>query len=355
MDPRNKILITGGYGFVGQHLARSSLERGHRVILYGHKPKDEKPFKDMQREFTDTLTAECRLRLVYGEIVDDQFHQLLHEEPDIAMVFHLAAMKTTTDTQDRAAGELLARNYDTDIEVVEFCESVISNREEGDARPVRLVYLSTGEVYGESFDTYPIIREETPCIVRPDQARFLYPVSKIVGEMTLKHSVKEGGWRFQWCIARLQNPYGPGMGTNMLIPKLLHAAIDAQQNGSSTFALKLPNDKRPYIYIKDVAHALNTIMDVGRNGETYNIAGLINWKMADVARMVVDMFAKDKLQIISEDSARGTTRGVSVSKFEAEMAGAMMPLTALGDGLQRTYDWYAKQYAVEKSMREFGI
>lgn len=344
MDPRNKIFITGGYGFIGYHLAFLCLRQGHRVILFGHKPQDEKPFKDLQREFVDAL------QLMYGEIIDDQLHKIMHEEPDIAMVFHLAAMKTTSATQGHADGALLAHNYDVDIEVLDFCSQIRENREKGDVRPVRLVYVSTGEVYGAHFeDTIVPPTEDAVCGVRIDKPGYLYPVSKIAGEMMLRH----GNWGFQWCIARLQNPYGPGMGVNMIIPKLLHAAIEAQEKGSATFTLAAPHDRRPYIYVDDAVMAFKVIMDLGKSGETYNVAGLEAVLIKDVAMEVAALFAEGKLVVGFSPDHQGTTRMIDTHKINNRIG--WYPLVPLPTGLKKTYDWYLRHYAVEKSMRELKI
>ena len=334
----NRSLITGGFGFIGYHLACELLSRGEKVILFGHRPKDDKKFRDLQKKYFDIASGASSLTFRYGDFAFEDMDKVVHDEPHIAMIYHLAAQKATSATAGSSSGDLMIHNYDVDMSVFEFAEHIKAHKEDGG--PVKLIYMSSGEVYGNAFLHGTPLNEGVSSVITPKKPAHIYPASKLMGEMLLMH----GDWDFQWNIVRLQNPYGPGMGMDMLIPKLLKAAVDAQEKGKSTFLLDYPDDVRPYVYVADVARALGAIMDLGIHGEVYNVAGK-DVVMNYVARCIADAFAPGALQIIL-GSMPGSRKSMDITKVNRDTG--WMPTTDLEEGLLMTYEWCSRTYAIER-------
>ena len=109
---KDKILITGGFGFIGYHLTNYLLSIQRNVIVFGNKSEHMKePFRELEKKYGE------KLELIEGDILEDDLHNLVHKENNIVGVFHLAAIKSTTQTRDKDNADLLLTNYSIDCEV----------------------------------------------------------------------------------------------------------------------------------------------------------------------------------------------------------------------------------------------
>jgi UDP-glucose 4-epimerase len=127
----DKVVVTGGAGFIGSHLVDRLLEDGaHRVIVLDNLQRG-------RREHLASLGEDSRLTLVVGDVRDyDTVRELLR---GASLVFHLAAIGAT-DPADSGAPEALAGNVLGTIQVLRAA-SMHGVR--------RVVFTSSHEVYGE--------------------------------------------------------------------------------------------------------------------------------------------------------------------------------------------------------------
>lgn len=343
MAQKNKILIIGGFGFIGYHLTKYLLSIGMEVVVFGHRSeKTKEAFKLLESRYLNTLDT------IDGEVCDDDLHHLVHSEENIVGVFHLASNKSTTQNKDSDDALMISDNYFNDIGVFEFCESVLRHREyKEDERKLKLVYVSTGEVYGGSFKRNEPLKEESECIVDVSKRNNLYPVSKVAGEMLLRF----GGYSFDWNIARIQNPFGPYMDENTLIPKLIKSGIECEMNNGGVFDLEYGKDTRPFVYVEDVVMALGHMYGKAKGGETYNIAG------KDICLdLMVSEFANKyspKLTVNINRNKDGEHRRMDCDK--AKRDNIWMQFIDFNKGMEKMYEFYYKKYMVEVSMKNLGI
>jgi UDP-glucose 4-epimerase/UDP-glucuronate decarboxylase len=340
---KDKILIVGGFGFMGYYLTSYLLHIQRNVIVFGHLPKGELKveFDALEKKYGE------RLEMVDGEIIGDDLHSLVHREYNIVGVFHLAAMKSTTATSAKATADLLLNNFSVDCEVFDFCEAVLAHRADDDNRPLKLVYVSTGEIYGDNFKLDLALSESYQSIINANEASSLYPVSKIVGEMALRFSDNS----FDWNIVRVQNPYGPYMPENMLIPKLMMSAVEANISGNGSFDLVAGNDSRPFVFIGDVVIGLGHVMGKAKGGEVYNLAGPDMY----LDKMVRDFANKHSPNMIVyvNRGTTGTHRRMDCSKIKRD--NIWEPFTTIEHGLETMYNYYHKKGLVAFSMKQIGL
>jgi UDP-glucose 4-epimerase len=191
-EPRSRVLVTGGAGFIGRRLARSLAGAGHEVTVF-----DLRPFRDDE---VASLTGDIRVREDVARAV----------RPGLDVVFHLAARTSVVESISDSAG-----TYETNVAgTFNLLEAA---REAG---VKSFLLASTNAVVGNAGDT--VITERSP--MRPLSP---YGATKAAGEMLL--SCYAGVYGIATCSMRFSNVYGPGMeAKDSFIPRLMRAARDGQ-------------------------------------------------------------------------------------------------------------------------------
>lgn len=170
-----KILVTGGAGFIGSHLSRRLLERGHSVVIAdnlstGRKENVPEGVEFLQR---DLSTPEG-----------------LDGLPRVDAVCHLAAQSSGAVSAEKPFYDLAA-NAGSTLLLSRWC---IQN-----GTP-RFVYASSMAAYGNPREHE--VREETPCVPIA-----YYGVSKLTSEHLLRLAAREG---LNVTSFRIFTSYGPG-------------------------------------------------------------------------------------------------------------------------------------------------
>jgi UDP-glucose 4-epimerase len=252
-----RVLVTGGAGFLGGHLAEASLVRGHRVVA----------LDDLSTGSPDNLPP--AVALVRGDVRDARVVSELVAGADL--VFHLAAAvgvrKVAEDPLDT-----WSRN-------VEGTASVL--RAAADAG-VRCVFASSSEVYGPTAEG--VLREDLPARLDPAARRDAYAVSKAAGE-TLALSLHRTRL-FPVTVARLFNVVGPRQSDRygMVLPRFAAAATAGR-------ALVVHGDgaqTRCFLHVRDAAVALWRLAETpAAEGAVVNVGSEEEVGILDLARAVV--------------------------------------------------------------------
>ncbi|MFT5831550.1 MAG: UDP-glucose 4-epimerase, partial [Bacteroidia bacterium] len=185
---RNRILITGGAGFVGSHLAERFLKEGRTVTILDNLSTGRRSNVELLR-----AAGKERLRFVEGCATDSKLVHELVAGSDA--VVHLAAAVGV-----RLVVEQPIHTMHTNIGATEVVLEAAS------AADVPLLYASTSEVYGKSA-TLPFT-ENADLVLGPTSiARWGYAASKATGEwMALAYGAERG---LDVTIVRLFNTVGP--------------------------------------------------------------------------------------------------------------------------------------------------
>jgi len=263
-------LITGANGFIGYALTKRLLETrpDERLVLHARTA-----FSPDTIELVGQYPGRTTYR--YGDLGDYDIGDDAEIE-DVDRVYHLAARIATTG----ASANVLDENETIDAALFD----AYAARDD-----VRILYASTGEVLGPLWELMaassdwkwpPPETHGAAAITIPDP-RWMYALSKIVGEARLRHS----GYAYDWTIARLQNPYGPRASEATLIPQIIKGALKGPP------ATVYVNDTRPFLYVDDVADALILTMESPHASKrVVNIAGpeITAGQMADAITAVLE-------------------------------------------------------------------
>jgi UDP-glucose 4-epimerase len=189
-EPRSRVLVTGGTGFIGRRLVRSLADAGTEVTVL-----DRRPFPDAG---IPTVTGDLRDESVLARAV----------QPGTDAIIHLAAVTSVVNSIDDPAG-----TYQTNV------AATASLLELARAAGVSTFLLaSTNAVVGNVGGA--TITERSP--MRPLSP---YGATKAAAEMML--SCYAGVYGMTTCAMRFSNVYGPGMKEkDSFIPRLMRAARD---------------------------------------------------------------------------------------------------------------------------------
>ena len=328
MDPEfapSAVLLTGGAGFIGSHVARRLAARGqYRVIVLDKMDYCASAANLFPQDEGTGIT------LVKGDICSMDLVTHLIETEGVDTVLHFAAQTHV----DNSFGNSLAFTTSNTLGTHALLEAA---RKTG--RIKRFVNVSTDEVYGDtSVGAVKGLAEASP--LEPTNP---YSAAKAGAEMLCKAYATSYGLPI--IITRGNNVYGPGQYPEKLVPKFLMLAAQGRplpvHGDGSTI--------RSYLYIDDVVDAFERIVHAGRIGETYNIGTDEERSVLDVARDVAALFPTQaqgaqgaqgaQVEHVRDRAFNDRRYYIGSEKLRAELGWTQT--VGWTEGLRRTAEWYA--------------
>lgn len=224
------VLITGGAGFIGSHLADRLLARGDEVLVIDNYATGRR----------DNLTPQARLTVVEGDIADAKLVQRLFVDFQPDVVIHAAASYKDPDNwaEDARTNVLGSANV-----VQAAQQSEVS----------RLIYFQTALCYGLQPLEQPITLSHP---IRPEASS--YAISKTAGEQYVQLS------GLDYVSFRLANAYGPRNLSGPL-PTFYHRLT----NNMPCFVM---DTRRDFIYIGDLVEVVLMAIDGRGESGAYHIS-----------------------------------------------------------------------------------
>ena len=261
-----KILITGGAGFIGSHLAEACLDRGDEVYIIDDLSTGSMDnIKHLQAhdEHGQRLFVTIDTILSYDKMVE------LIGTCDA--VFHLAAAVGVQYILDNPLSSIVTNVRGTET-VLELCNKFKK----------KVLIASTSEVYGKQ-DHAPLV-ETDDCVYGPStKSRWSYAATKLTDEFTALayHRTK----RLPVLIVRFFNTVGPRQTSRygMVIPRFVKQAIENEPitvygDGTQT---------RTFTHVEDAVQALLKLIETrGAIGEVVNIGGVEEVSILSLAEQV---------------------------------------------------------------------
>jgi UDP-glucose 4-epimerase len=312
-----RILITGGAGFIGSHIADRLIAVGHRVAVVD----------DLSSGSRDNLPAAAPLHV--ADIRDASRVRAIFEQVRPEAVCVQAAQLSVS----RSVRE---PHFDADCNIL----GLITVLEAAVACGVkRVVFASSGGVlYG---DVDVPASEDAPCSpVSP------YGISKWAGEKYLEFFAREHGLhtvalRYSNVYGPRQNPHGEA-GVVAIFCKKMLAGEQVTINGDGGCI-------RDYVYVADVARAnvLALTADMNLPFAAFNIGTALGTSVNDLEQRLrrrCEQVTGKKLSEPHHGPARaGDLRSNLISPTAAKAALGWVPETDLATGLNQTFEWFAAQ------------
>lgn len=312
-----RILITGGAGFIGSHLADRRRRAGDRVTVLD----DFNDFYDpsLKRKNVTRHLADPDYRLVEGDIRDRGLVESLFEQGGFEAVVHLAAR---AGVRPSLADPVLYEEVNC-VGTIHLLEAA---RRFG--RP-KFVFASSSSVYGVN-SKLPF-SEEDP-ITQPVSP---YATTKRSGELlAFNYHYLHG---LDVACLRFFTVYGPRQRPEMAIAKFTHAVLEGREipfygDGSS---------RRDYTFIEDILDGLESALERCRGFEIVNLGGAHPVTLSDLVRRIEEAAgAPAKLRRLPDQPGDVPVTYADVAK--AKRLYGYEPKVRLEEGLRRYVEWIRK-------------
>ncbi len=310
MAMAERILVTGGGGFIGSALVNELVSRGHEVIA-----------SDLDNRGQENYVR-CDVR-AFRQL------ELLVESHRFNYVYHLAA------EYGRWNGEDYFENLWQTNAI--GAKNMIRLQEK---HKFRLVFFSSAEVYGDYDGTMTEdVTDRVPIKQLND-----YAITKWAGELMCFNSAKQFGT--ETVRVRPVNCYGPGEHYTPyrgFIPKFIHHAL---RNKPYTV---YKGHKRIIDYVEDTCRTFANIIDNFKTGEVYNVGGRPEWEM-DVkaySDLILKTVGRDDSLVAYKDAEPFTTKSKPIDCSKAIRDLKHDPKIAPSEGIRRTVAWMRKYYGLD--------
>uniref|UniRef100_A0A7C3SPJ7 NAD-dependent epimerase/dehydratase family protein n=1 Tax=Thermofilum pendens TaxID=2269 RepID=A0A7C3SPJ7_THEPE len=296
-----RVLVTGGAGFIGGHVALSLAERGYEVVV----------LDNLERSSPLLLTRlrEAGLPVLVGDV------RSFHDYGGYDVVVHAAAYIDVAESVEKPV-EYLENNAVATARVAKACA------ESG----ALMVYMSSAAVYGEP-ESLPL-REDHP--TRPISP---YGLSKLVGEQVLHVFAKTYGLRY--VALRLFNVYGPGQST--AYAGVVSRFVERAARGLPPVIYGDGLQTRDFVHVRDVARAVHLSVEQGVSNEVFNIATGRPTTILELARLVCRL-AGVEAEPIFERPRPGDIKHSYADISKATSLLGYRPAVSLEEGLKELLD-----------------
>ena len=311
----NKVLVTGGTGFIGSHITRFLVKEGYSVRVLDDNTRGK------NSRIGDVVSE---IELIEGDVTNFSLTELACKNVDI--VIHLAFINGTSNFYNYPEKVL-----DVAIRGILSIASAISKWHIRD-----LILASSSEVYQfpDIFPTPENIQMVVPNLVNP---RYSYGLGKIIQEYYSYHAMPELN---NLTIFRPHNIYGADMGNLHVIPQLFDKAIRAKELGSEFVIEGTGAQTRSFCHITDFIQGFALILKASKGKQVFNIGTNEEVTISDLAARIAKICDVNSSTLKSEMPAGGTSRRVpDISKLEAL---GYKSTVSLDDGLKQ----YFKNYNV---------
>jgi dTDP-L-rhamnose 4-epimerase len=354
-----KVLITGGLGFIGLALARTLVQRGMTVRLldnlspqiHGALPRPE----------LGALRGDDHVEVVLGDVCDRQ--DWVSALRDVASVVHLAAETGTGQSMYR-----IGDYTNTNVLGTALLLDVLANHSH---QVTKVVLASTRAVYGEGAYqcsrcglVYPAMRSPSrlqagqweplcPCCCGPVQAvptpeiattspASVYAATKLAQEDLVR--IAAGALGIPFLIFRLQNVYGEGQSLNNPYTGILSIFSNRIRQHKAITLFEDGQESRDFVHVSDVAEVVALgLTGEGGDGLIMNVGSGVPVSVETIARSLKRYFADAGAPVVSGQYRLGDIRHNYADISLIEQALGFSPKVQLEEGIERFVRWVKTQ------------
>ena len=308
-------LVTGAAGFIGSQLSETLLAEGHRVV--GVDAFTDNYAAGLKRANIARGLADANFRLLEADLCSGGWEGSVGE---IDWVFHLAARPGVRTSWGEDFATYCAHNILATQRLLETCVTW---------QPQKIVFASSSSVYG-SARRLPV-RESSP--LRPISP---YGVTKLAGEHLCR--IYRTNHNLPVVALRYFTVYGPRQRPDMAFARWISALLEDQPiiffgDGRQT---------RDFTFVSDVVRATLLAAQVGRPGDTYNIAGGSRTSPREVLELLTEISGR-KPQVTRQPVQKGDPRHTWADTGLARQRLGFSPQVGISDGLAAQFSAAARR------------
>ena len=313
---RERVLITGGAGLVGSHLADQLAGAGESDIVVLDN------FTRGRRENLDRACASGRVRVVEGDVRNQLDVDRAME--GVSLVFHQAAIRIPLCAeQPRLAKDVI---IDGTFNVLEAAVR---------AGVRKVVLASSASVYGLA-ESFPTVESH-----HPYANRTLYGAGKLFDEALLRSFNDMYG--LDYVALRYFNVYGPRMDIHGAYTEVLIRWMEAIAAGRPPVIFGDGRDTADFVYVEDVARANILAAAAPVTDAVFNVATGVETTLNQLADMVLSAMGSSLTpEHVPPRKVNPVSRRLASVADARERLGFRATVT-LGDGLRSLVAWWQRE------------
>jgi UDP-glucose 4-epimerase len=307
------VLVTGGAGFIGSHIAQGMLKRGARVrviddLSTGHRENLEELGKDV--DFREASLADEKA--------------LLSALEGVELVFHEAAIPSVPRS--------VQNPVETHVACVDATFALLNAARSAGVR--RVVYAASSSAYGDQ-PTLPKVEDMRPEPLSP------YAAAKLVGEYYCQVFTRVYG--LETVCLRYFNVFGPRQDPSSEYSGVVSRFISALLSNERPVIYGDGEQSRDFTYIGDVveanARAAETAAGVGR---VINFARGERTTLNQLLAAVKSITGRTEVEAEYREPRKGDVRHSLADITRAREWLGYTPQVSLEEGLRHTIDWWKR-------------
>lgn len=331
-----KILVTGGAGFIGSNFVPYFIEANPDIHVVNLDKMtyaaDERNLKEVQ--------GHPRYTFIKGDITDKELIEKIFAEHDIRGVVHFAA-ESHVDNSITGPEIFIKTNVLGTFNLLETARRHWMDGP-GKVKPgyekCRFHHISTDEVYGTLGET-GLFTETTP--YAPNSP---YSASKASSDMVVRSYFHTYGMNVT--TSNCSNNYGPKQHDEKLIPTIIRKCMAGENipiygNGKNI---------RDWLYVLDHCKAIDLIYHKGRSGETYNIGGRNERNNLQIVDAICSILDRERpraegryaelVTFVRDRPGHDMRYAIDATKLETELG--WKADENFDTGIVKTVEWYLK-------------
>ena len=332
---KEKIIVTGGLGFIGSNLIELLLQKNYLVVNI-----DKISYSS---NFYNTLEFKNNKNYKFYKCDLNNLKKLnfLINKFKPTCIFNLAA-ETHVDRSIDNPENFIKSNIFGVYNLLE-CFKKYSKK----YKKSRLVHVSTDEVYGDVLKG----RSDEKNPYKPSSP---YAASKASSDHLVYSYVRT--YKIPAIVTNCSNNYGPKQHPEKLIPKLIYNIM----NNKSLPLYGNGKNSREWIYVKDHCEALIKVFKKGKLGEFYNIGSNKDLNNIEIAKTLIKIAKKKikigpnvKIKFVKDRPGHDIRYALNSNKIMKEINWKSKEI--FKDALEKTFSWYLKNNSYYKSLQREDI
>ena len=329
-----KIVITGGAGFIGSAVVRHIIENTQDSVVNVDKLTYAGNLESLKSVENNPRYAFEQVDICDAKALARVFEQ---HQPDAVM--HLAA-ESHVDRSISGAADFIQTNIVGTYTLLEVAKNYWHTLDEAKKSAFRFHHISTDEVYGDLSFSEPAFTEQSP--YHPSSP---YSASKAASDHLVYAWHRTYGLPVM--LSNSSNNYGAYQHTEKLIPLMISNALMGKP-------LPIYGDGqqiRDWLFVEDHVEALYLILTRGRIGERYNIGGNCEKTNLEVVKSICQLLEElipekpnniahyeDLITYVKDRPGHDVRYALDCSKIYDELG--WIPRESFNSGIRKTVEWF---------------
>lgn len=309
-----RILVTGGAGFIGSNFIHYMLETHPSYTIVN---LDKLTYAGNLENLED-IQSEPNYHFVKGDIADQTLVESVVRQYQIDSIINFAA-ESHVDRSILGPAEFIQTNLVGTYVLLEVAKNNSIQR---------FLQVSTDEVYGSAPVPHKFTEES---LLRPSSPYAASKASADLLALSYQHT-----FGTPVIITRCSNNYGPYQFPEKFIPLMISNAVN-------NIPLPIYGDGlqvRDWIHVRDHCVALDLVLHSGETGKVYNISAEEERKNLDVVKLMLKKLGKPESLITFVKDRPGHDRRYAVDSQRIRRELGWKPAISFEEGLDATIDWY---------------